>query len=404
MKRRLHLRSWAAVLLLLASCSTVRPPEGDLRKLTRIYENGLFERVEEYPNRELQDYLVGLVRRLDASAFTEAGVEPRVRIRVDASPLASVYPHGLIVVNSGLLALVENEPQLAAVLAHEIAHFRSRDFVRNDRAELYLQNAGLALGYIGALAILTTIDPTGSSSSAGGMFVNSTGQIGFALGQRVARAYSRKLEREADRTAIDLLERASFPPAAMFDVLSLFEQRAPELSEVAGTSASFHPSMRERVELLRDRYQDDPGRGALRAFPAQLVGSAAPLWAKNARLDCQGGFFARGRRAVERALAAGPQDAQALFVRAECLREQAPDGPDFEAQIAAYRAAIDAAPSTAEGHAQLGMLYRRLGRRDDAIAAFQAYIERAPDTPEAAIFAAYIARLQVPTATLTGEP
>ena len=42
--------------------STVRPPEGDLRKLTRIYESGLFERVEEYPNRELQSYLVALVR------------------------------------------------------------------------------------------------------------------------------------------------------------------------------------------------------------------------------------------------------------------------------------------------------------------------------------------------------
>jgi regulator of sirC expression with transglutaminase-like and TPR domain len=50
------------------------------------------------------------------------------------------------------------------------------------------------------------------------------------------------------------------------------------------------------------------------------------------------------------------------------------------------------------------MLYRRLGRREEAIAAFQAYIARAPDTPEAAIFAGYIARLQIPTTSVAVEP
>jgi predicted Zn-dependent protease len=400
------LRSWtrAAALLLLAACSTVRPPEGDLRKLTRIYESGLFERVEEYPSRELQGYLVGLVRRLDADAFARAGVEPRVRIRLDPSPLASVYPHGLIVVNSGLLALVESEAQLAAVLAHEIAHFRGRDFVRNERAELYLQNAGLALGFVGGVAIATLADPTGTASSAGGQLASQAGRLGFALGQRVAHAYSRKLERDADRTAIEILEAASFPGSAMYDVLSLFEQRAPELAEVPGVSASFHPSMHERVELLRARYAADTVHSATPASPRELYPGATPLFAKNALMDCSQRRFARGRRTLERALEASPGDPRVLFATAECLRKQDPDGPDLQAQIDAYRAAAEAAPEEPESLAQLGMLYRRLGRREEAIAAFQAYIERAPDTPEAAIFAGYIARLQIPTTSVAGEP
>ena len=54
----------------------------------------------------------------------------------DASPNAAMLPSGIMIVNTGLLARVRNEAQLAAVLGHEAGHYfrkHSLDMYRDTR-------------------------------------------------------------------------------------------------------------------------------------------------------------------------------------------------------------------------------------------------------------------------------
>src|SRR5581483_8653990 len=53
-------------------------------------------------------------------------VEWRLRILRDPMVNAFTMPNGSIYVSAGLLARMENEDQLAAVLAHEVTHVASR--------------------------------------------------------------------------------------------------------------------------------------------------------------------------------------------------------------------------------------------------------------------------------------
>ncbi len=64
-------------------------------------------------------------------AMIPAGVEPeRVKwdfqVLKDPMPNAFALPNGTIYVHTGLLSLLENEDQLASVLAHEITHVTDR--------------------------------------------------------------------------------------------------------------------------------------------------------------------------------------------------------------------------------------------------------------------------------------
>ena len=100
---------------------------------------------------------------------------------------ASMQANGAMEVWSGLLLRVENEAQLAAVLAHEIAHYLERHTLRK-RDELKSRSALVeAFGIVGRFAGL------GARSLRAGM-----------------SAFNRDQEREADRLGLDLMHRAGY--------------------------------------------------------------------------------------------------------------------------------------------------------------------------------------------------
>jgi predicted Zn-dependent protease len=83
-------------------------------------------------------------------------------------------------------------------------------------------------------------------------------------------AYSRELEREADDTAIAVLQANRIPPAmmvALFEQLSAAKHPKPESQgsdEAPGISFSSHPSEAERIERFKNaplspsRLADEP--------------------------------------------------------------------------------------------------------------------------------------------------
>ena len=73
--------------------------------------------------------------RLLPPGTLDAGVSPSIHVLINPSLNAFAYPTGAIYVHSGLLARLENEAQLATVLAHEIAHIVHRHAIRHLRQE-----------------------------------------------------------------------------------------------------------------------------------------------------------------------------------------------------------------------------------------------------------------------------
>lgn len=150
---------------------------------------------------------------------------------------AVTLPGGRILIFDGLIQRARSSDQVAAVLAHELAHFEARDPLRQT-----LSGAGLSL------LIPLLIGDTAS------------GAVGRTL---LLTRYSREAERAADDRAIDILASSNMRS----DGLSKFlEETAADssLPEVAAYLQT-HPRTAERVARLRQR-ESAQGWSALNTF------------------------------------------------------------------------------------------------------------------------------------------
>src|SRR5262249_818328 len=80
------------------------------------------------PNDEVQEYVTSLGQTLIPEYLkTVPDGDPsklnfRFFVIIEKEPNAHALPNGVFLINSGMLEVVENEAQLAAVIGHEIAH------------------------------------------------------------------------------------------------------------------------------------------------------------------------------------------------------------------------------------------------------------------------------------------
>lgn len=176
---------------------------------------------------------VDRIRRVGSKLVQVAGLGDRTwdyAVFTDASPNAFVLPSGQIGVTTGLLGLVQNDDQLAAVIGHEIAHV-----VANHAAERASSQAATAIG----LQLGQRV--AGDYGQAVGAYGGLAAQYGVLL------PYSRRDELEADRLGVDYVQAAGWRPGqsvALWRLMS--EQRAGSIPQFAST----HPSDATRIAAL----------------------------------------------------------------------------------------------------------------------------------------------------------
>ena len=176
---------------------------------------------------------VARVRRVGDRIVQGAGLANRpweYAVFVENSPNAFVLPSGKIGVTAGLLALVRNDDQLAAVLGHEVGHVVARH-----AAERY---SNTALASVGLQAV----------QGVAGDYARAAGAIG-GLGAQygVLLPFSRRDELEADRLGVDYMQRAGFKPA---ESLALWRIMAQQRQTSTPEFASTHPSDASRIAAL----------------------------------------------------------------------------------------------------------------------------------------------------------
>lgn len=135
----------------------------------------------------------------------------RVWLSRDRSVNAFALPGGYFGVHLGLLGLVGNRDELAAVLAHEMSHVTQRHIARMQSQQARQTPLLLGAMILGALAAAKSPDAA-NAAIVGSQAVAAQAQLN----------YSRDMEREADRVGFGLMTDAGFAPeaaATMFDKL-----------------------------------------------------------------------------------------------------------------------------------------------------------------------------------------
>ncbi len=137
---------------------------------------------------------------------------------------AFAFPGGYIYVNRGLLVYMDNQSELAAVLAHEIGHVTARHAVRQ-------KTAAAASNTMAQLTYILT---------RSGDLAQASNQYGTSL----VRGYGREHELEADSEGATYLYNAGYDPNALLEVIGVLkdqEQYNKVKAQAAGKkSQSYH--------------------------------------------------------------------------------------------------------------------------------------------------------------------
>lgn len=163
---------------------------------------------------------------------------------------AFAAPGGYIFINSGLITTTSSVSELAAVIAHELAHISQHHLERafedaRKKAPLY------ALATLGALIVAG-----GASQSAGPGIITA----GVGLMQQEQIDFTRKDEAEADRVGIGTLQKAGFDTDAMADFFQRMQRTlrpgGGDGGEASGDAPPFlqtHPVTSERIAEAKAR-------------------------------------------------------------------------------------------------------------------------------------------------------
>jgi len=150
---------------------------------------------------------------------------------------AFAVPGGYVYFTRGILAVLNSEAELAAVMGHEIAHIAARHSAQQySKAQL----AQIGLG-VGSIFIDSPI-------------VTSLAQLGVGM---LFLRFSRDNEREADDLGVEYSSKAGYDAAQLASFFETLERINPG-SDRSGLPGWFstHPSPEDRVQMVRLRAKE----------------------------------------------------------------------------------------------------------------------------------------------------
>ena len=286
---------------------------------------------------------------------------------------ASMAPNGFMSVWTGLLLRCQNEAQLAYILGHEIGHYQRRHTLKQWRAAKDASN----------FLLFSNVVLGGAGIGAAGYAAHLTAIGGFM-------AYGRNQEREADALGFERMVRAGYDPdeaVALWRML-IAESEAGEDDEPFFFFAT-HPGMDERVENLDTLTKTVTEREGTRGEDAYLA-ATLPFRGKWLRDELQRRNFRRTEIVLDHLDAVGRHSGEIAYYRGELYRLRG-EGGDERRAVEAYVAALAEPDAPAEVRRGLGEIYRRMGKPEEARAAFTEYLRIAPDAPDRAMIEAWLA-------------
>lgn len=395
----------------LASCATTRlppisasgsafipePDEIELWGDSRAEEETLLDRVAVYDDPELESYLAAIVARLNPPGMAaNPELELAVRVIEDPSLNAFAYPHGSLYVHTGLLARMENEDQLATVLAHEMTHVENRHMLRYRRGA---QNRQIAIGAVAVAASIWAASEEihqiehGHWGKAAGIGVLSDLVIGLGLQLAIlasVNGYGRELEVEADQGGFGKMRAAGYDLAQAPRVYEILQDDHGDGGQLEVFFFGSHPNLASRVDSARAWLGQN--RDATPAGPiAEGEAFARKLRAvvrDDARLNIEAGRLGIAEDELRRAMALDVNDPEVHYLYSLlhlARRQETPERRDqLEAEaLRSLERAVELGPEESLYWGELGDLADEEGDFRRACQAFERYLDLDPGAEDA---------------------
>jgi len=363
---------------------------------------------------DLQAFVDTVGKRVLGDRSVPEKVTYRFLVLCDPTVNAFALPNGSVYITTGLLALLENEAQLAGVLGHETAHIYER--------HPYLENRSIR-----KKTVVSEIIAAAAAFVPGGyatwLATAAAANISMLLLVESVYGYSREMESQADHDGLAAMTVAGYDPHAMAAAFELLDQDRTLEYEPRPTFYHDHPNLtKRREEALAFADVHTPASARI-GLKTDYVHAVAPGIVFNINADIES---RRPRTAVARAtrlVDAFPGDPQYQVLLGDSYRtlgakttvptpdEFTPDGENEqrkrvlkmteeeeqkvllktpESQVTlrenqakaekAFLAAIERNPEYTLAYRELGFLYQDESRFADAANNYRHYLQLAADT------------------------
>ena len=227
----------------------------------------MFHALGAYENSDMTKY-VNLVGNTVAQAGARQDVGYHFAILDSEIVNAFAMPGGYIFVTRGALANLQNEAELAGVLAHEVAHVDGRHLEKEVRAKKTTQ---------WAVEEGTAKIPSGAQLNA---LANDL------ITRAVTSRYSQERESEADRKGVELAAKAGYDPSGLLTFLQRMSAASASLDDkraLAMLDGKTHPPFDQRIAALQPivTAQSQGGQTLAQRF-AERVNFSRPVKAAGA--------------------------------------------------------------------------------------------------------------------------
>ncbi len=252
------------LILLFSGCSAkkiIKAPERSMKRISAAVENskGITPDQEYYIGRAVAAKIVSTYTILEDEELTQYLnlVGNIVAVNSDKPDIPAGYhfgvldtkdinafacPGGVVFVTKGLIDTLENEDELAAVLAHEIAHINNRDgisSIEDERKSGVL--SAILLEPFKFAASLTPLHLSGFS----GAFLSSVDSVVDTVS---VKGYDKEQEFKADKDALTYLQRAAYDTSALINYQN---KVLKHYQSVKSDQAHTHPALEERINVLK---------------------------------------------------------------------------------------------------------------------------------------------------------
>jgi len=159
---------------------------------------------------------------------------------------AFACPGGIIFLTSTLMQSIENESQLAGVLAHEVAHVSHKHALKSIRRANFFQGVG-------------EITAATMKAEEGKLFEDMIGGLQNIL---FDRGLDKNMEFEADISGMEIAYKTGYNPEGLVRVLNILKQRE-KAAEKRGSWFSTHPPLNQRINKCRQKMKSYPDASSL---------------------------------------------------------------------------------------------------------------------------------------------
>jgi tetratricopeptide (TPR) repeat protein len=324
-----------------------------------------------YEDQELEAYLNDVVKRLYPPTL-QSQTPPRVKVIKDPNLDAFVFPTGMIYIHTGILSRLDNEAQLAALLAHEMIHHINRHPFK-------------AFGGYERHQVVQ-----GSQSRLKDLL----NQLGATLSMAAMAGYSQALETEADLEGLALVTAAGYDPR---EAIRLFRHLKQEVKTERFKEPLFfgiHPRIDKRVDNCENFLLSHPETGK-KGFLKHgvFLEKTHEVVLVNAFLDLKAGRYESARRGAEKYLDLDEKDARVYYLMGE-ISKQKGGAMASNKMMGFYEKAIALDPVYPEPYRAIGLLHYKDEKWGLAKKAFESYLSLSPHIHDKEYIMAYIQKCQ----------